>query len=236
MADTASIHLNQLCSRYRAASGEERRQILGELHIEAERVIAPLVRKLKHHYHIVNTIHDEVMDDAMRDHVQRLADHPNTDPDNFRALLTSTVSNKAIDVIRKVKRDRRVLTFGAINSDDAAIENLTSSQVTAHYRTPSDEIDRMEESVIAATRNVSKDLLNTYALRLDGLSYEEIGRKMGLAVGTVKSRLHKVQTALNNDPHIHADEIDTLLPEQKTELLKRLSKHFSSRGNTSMSL
>jgi RNA polymerase sigma-70 factor, ECF subfamily len=57
--------------------------------------------------------------------------------------------------------------------------------------------DEMEHLVFDAIEHLPKELYKAMTLReVDGLSYEEIARRMDCPVGTVKSRLFRVRTIL----------------------------------------
>lgn len=100
------------------------------------------------------------------------------DPAAFRTWLFSTTRRRAIDCLRRLRRERELF----LPADD---ERLPEAE-TAGAEAPLDpaDLDRVLEALPAAQREV-------LLLRLrDELTYGEIAVITGCPVGTVRTRLH----------------------------------------------
>lgn len=67
---------------------------------------------------------------------------------------------------------------------------------------PVDDELRRHEATVALDRAVTKlplALAEVYELRVAGMSYEEMAQVLGVALGTVKSRLHEAVTRLRKE-------------------------------------
>ena len=99
----------------------------------------------------------------------------------FRAWLLRIATNRANAVARRERVRRRVLAFLARSSPDRPPADDTEHLYTALARL------RAEHQTVIAL------------VHLEGLSVEQTARTLGLAEGTIKSRLHRAREALKHE-------------------------------------
>ena len=109
------------------------------------------------------------------------------DPGAFRTWLFRTTRHRAIDFLRKRKRERELI-------DDVPLEELPDPG-------DSDETDvtRLidEEALSAALMAMPPPQREVMLLRYrDGLSYQEIAQVVARPIGTVRTRLHHAKRRL----------------------------------------
>lgn len=107
------------------------------------------------------------------------------DPGGFRTWLFATTRNRAIDYLRKRKRDAQLLETGG----------------AAEFATANDEPASLDEWDPSWVRETLAQLptVQREAVMLrywDDLSYAEIAVIVGCSIGTVRSRLHNAKRAL----------------------------------------
>ncbi len=97
-------------------------------------------------------------------------------------------------ITRNVARNRlrrkhpRFVSLDAVANVDCTVSPYSSDQIPESYM----EQRENRELVELAMREVPKHLQRTVRLRfIDGLSHVEIGKRVGLPVGTVKSHVHR---------------------------------------------
>jgi RNA polymerase sigma-70 factor (ECF subfamily) len=111
-----------------------------------------------------------------------------SEPARFPTWLLSTARNRAIDWLRKRKRERLLLDEGGTEDADAVALNAGSPG-------PSFE-DADVKAALAALPPAHREVL---MLRYrEELTYAEIALVTGLATGTVRSRLHHARLKLEN--------------------------------------
>jgi RNA polymerase sigma-70 factor (ECF subfamily) len=110
------------------------------------------------------------------------------DPARFPTWLLATARNRAIDWLRKRKRERLLLDEGAVEIGDA----IAPEAEPAGPGFDDPEVNDALASLPAAHREV---LMLRYR---DELSYAEIALVTGLAIGTVRSRLHHARLNLEH--------------------------------------
>ncbi|MBK7406278.1 MAG: RNA polymerase sigma factor [Phycisphaerales bacterium] len=99
----------------------------------------------------------------------------------FRAWLLRIATNRANAVARRERVRRRVLAFLAPPD---------------HHNPPADDT----EHLYTALARLSAEHQTVISLvHLEGLSLEQTARTLGLAEGTVKSRLHRAREALKHE-------------------------------------
>jgi RNA polymerase sigma-70 factor, ECF subfamily len=109
------------------------------------------------------------------------------DPGAFRTWLFRTTRHRAIDFLRKRKRERELI-------DDVPLEELPD-------QSDSDEADVGqlidEQALGAALMAMPPPQREVMLLRYrDGLSYQEIAQVIGRPIGTVRTRLHHAKKRL----------------------------------------
>ncbi|MBN2380552.1 sigma-70 family RNA polymerase sigma factor [candidate division WOR-3 bacterium] len=103
---------------------------------------------------------------------------------SFRAWLYRIARNRVIDYLRRKKPQ-------AVDLDDVVLEDDSLSPIELHERTTEQEaLQEVIESLPPLYREV---LLLRHR---DELSYEEIVDTTGIALGTVKARLHRARNML----------------------------------------
>ena len=109
------------------------------------------------------------------------------DPAAFRTWLFRTTRHRAIDFLRKRKRERELI-------DDVAIDDVadTTEPVT------SESNDTIDERVLAeALRAMPPPQREVVMLRYrDGLTYQEIAQVINRPIGTVRTRLFHAKKRL----------------------------------------
>jgi RNA polymerase sigma-70 factor (ECF subfamily) len=100
---------------------------------------------------------------------------------SFKTFLYRLCRNKAIDMLRKKGREKRILRFCTDFSDTGNPEAIvmkreSGREILKHFR----ELNREERTLL-----ILKDV--------EGLSIKELGRIMEVPIGTVKSRLHRTR-------------------------------------------
>lgn len=137
---------------------------------------------------------------------------------SFYTWLYRIAFNMAIDFKRKVSRR---------GGDSAPLEDVDTTKNIYTVQTiesPSDVVSRKEQAelISKALHELSEEHRTVIVLReIDGLSYEEIAKVMGISKGTVMSRLHyarkKMQTALKDEysvssMHAENSESEEIVP------------------------
>ena len=114
----------------------------------------------------------------------------------FSVWLYRLATNICIDFLRS--RSRGTASSLTVENEDEEIEELDVPD--ARFE-PQKELERLElqRAVREGLRLLSEDAREIVILReLEGLSYAEIGERLSLEAGTVKSRLFRARKALCN--------------------------------------
>ena len=115
----------------------------------------------------------------------------------FSTWLYRLTSNLCIDFLRREKRRRTAMSVSSLDDE----EGPAPAEVPDRRFTPEDEVERRElrAAVDRGMALLSDEHRQALTLRaVEGLSYAEIARRLGLEVGTVKSRIARARTALRN--------------------------------------
>lgn len=147
-------------------------------------------------YHLAPDWHDrhdlaqEVWLRAFR-HLRRLKQ-----PEKFKGWLSRIATNLFYDELRKRKRNRRPLSLDAqIPVSDGAIDWELPSEAIS----PDEALSTQEfyEYLHKAVQNLPESFRQTIVLReIQGLSYEEISEITQVSLGTVKSRIARARSRL----------------------------------------
>jgi RNA polymerase sigma-70 factor, ECF subfamily len=123
------------------------------------------------------------------------------DPRAFRTWLYRTTRHRAVDFLRRLRRERELAADVAAEAAEALDPGDDDPLA------PLEPLDRSElHDALAALPAVQHEVL---VLRYqDGLSYAEIALVVGCSVGTVRSRLHHAKRRLHDAiaPHVRRDE------------------------------
>ena len=149
-------------------------------------------------YHLAPDWHDrhdlaqEVWLRAFR-HLRRLKD-----PAKFKGWLSRIATNLFYDELRKRKRNRRPISLDAqIPVSDGAIDWELPSEAIS----PDEALSTQEfyEQLHKAVQNLPESFRQTIVLReIQGLSYEEISEITQVSLGTVKSRIARARSRLQD--------------------------------------
>jgi RNA polymerase sigma-70 factor (ECF subfamily) len=111
-------------------------------------------------------------------------------PQNLRAWLTRTVIHRALHARRTSERRRKWEELAGIEALRGCL--LCDPEQEAEGRELRARLD-------AALRALSEEHLRVIELRaLEGLDYEDIATRLGVPVGTVRSRLNRARFALRD--------------------------------------
>lgn len=112
----------------------------------------------------------------------------------FSVWLYRLATNVCIDLLRS--KGRGTVSSLTVENEDEELEEL---DVPDARFDPQKELERSElrRAVQAGLQTLTEDAREIVILReLEGLSYAEIGERLGLEAGTVKSRLFRARKAL----------------------------------------
>lgn len=109
-----------------------------------------------------------------------------SDPGAFRTWLFQTTRHRAFDLLRRRKREQRLLEL-------AASERTIDGEATDDGLVPRPDVLELLETVEALSPIHREVLLLRYQ---NDLSYAEIALVAGCSIGTVKSRLHQAKARL----------------------------------------
>ena len=115
---------------------------------------------------------------------------------SFSTWLYRLTSNACVDFLRKKKRQGELSM--TLEEDG---EEERQADITDERWSPQEEVERQEtrEAVRQGLAALSPDHREVLLLReLEGLSYREIGQRLGLEEGTVKSRIARGRLALRD--------------------------------------
>lgn len=115
---------------------------------------------------------------------------------SFRAWLLRIVTNTCYDELRRRKR-RPQASLEALHVEDEAPE----LQLISHSESPENYTQRRElqAAILSCLQGLPDDQRVIAILSdIEGLSYEEIAEAIGVALGTVKSRLSRSRARLRD--------------------------------------
>jgi RNA polymerase sigma-70 factor (ECF subfamily) len=160
----------------RCQAGDE--GAFAELVLRYDARLRYFVRKLVGDAHRADDLVQDVWLDVHR-HLARL-----NDPQAFRAWIYRIARDRAFGQLRKAQRAEHPLGEIDVPDDDSAEDSFSEEDAAAIHVA----LDRLP----AEQREV-------LVLRfLEAMSYDEIARATGLAIGTVRSRLHYGKQTLRN--------------------------------------
>jgi RNA polymerase sigma-70 factor (ECF subfamily) len=107
---------------------------------------------------------------------------------NFKAWLYTIAKNTFINGHRRNKRTRQLM--GSVERERERVSRVqTPASVEANVKRS--EIDRSLERLDETFRT-------PFLMHFEGYKYQEIAERMGIPVGTVKSRIHQARQRLQN--------------------------------------
>jgi RNA polymerase sigma-70 factor (ECF subfamily) len=151
-----------------------------------------------------------VAEDCVQEVFLRLVKHRGTwKPDaKFTTYLYRVAENHWIDRYRSKKAAPKTASLEGLTSED----DETSVELPADAPQPGDRAGQLElgRRIRRAVLRLTEEQRAVFALaETRGMRYEEIGRVLGIPVGTVKSRMHAATTRLRE-----------LLAEEGRDLLR----------------
>jgi RNA polymerase sigma factor (sigma-70 family) len=118
------------------------------------------------------------------------------EPEKFRGWLSRIATNLFYDELRKRKRAGKTVSLDATRSME---DSEMSWELPADDPSPSDRLATKEfyEQLQVAIKDLPDAFRQTIVLReINGLSYEEIAEITQVSIGTVKSRIARARTKL----------------------------------------
>jgi RNA polymerase sigma-70 factor, ECF subfamily len=120
-----------------------------------------------------------------------------SNPRAFRTWLFRTTRHRAIDFLRRQRRERELLVDADVQALESVADGDAVSGIAEHA---SDERESLLDGVLAEAQLSSLSPLHREVLLLrfrDGMSYAEIALVVGCSIGTVRSRLHHAKRRLH---------------------------------------
>jgi RNA polymerase sigma-70 factor (ECF subfamily) len=115
--------------------------------------------------------------------------HKLDSPRNFKPWVTTILYNIFVSEYHKTRRRQELLSING--SSDAFFYNRSSTTNSGYALLK-------KEDLLSLTQSTGKKSYRAFALYLDGYSYQEIAKSLGIAVGTVKSRINFVRTKMRD--------------------------------------
>jgi RNA polymerase sigma-70 factor, ECF subfamily len=110
---------------------------------------------------------------------------------SFAPWLFRVARNRALNHRRGAMRYQKTLVAVEHDTSTAGVMGESSPM-------PEDEVER-RQAVIKAVDRLPESLREMFQLRSSGLSYEDMARVLDVPLGTVKSRIHQMVSALRKD-------------------------------------
>ncbi len=126
-------------------------------------------------------------------HIKRLQE-----PVKFRGWLSRITTNLFYDELRKRKRVARPLS---LDTPRRVEDGEMTWEIASDYPSPDDDLSTREfyEQLNRAIQDLPEVFRTTIVLReIEGMAYEEIAEITGVSLGTVKSRIARARTRLQN--------------------------------------
>ena len=126
-------------------------------------------------------------------HIKRLHE-----PVKFRGWLSRITTNLFYDELRKRKRVARPLS---LDTPRRVEDGEMTWEIASDYPSPDDDLSTREfyEQLNLAIQDLPEVFRTTIVLReIEGMAYEEIAEITGVSLGTVKSRIARARTRLQN--------------------------------------
>jgi RNA polymerase sigma-70 factor (ECF subfamily) len=114
----------------------------------------------------------------------------------FRAWLLRIAANRCYDELRRYKRRPTVSVESMAGEDSADAPDLPDPSETPEQIALSNELQRAIQDCISALGAEQRVVL--VMSDIDGLDYESIASAVGVALGTVKSRLSRARAAVRD--------------------------------------
>ena len=139
---------------------------------------------------------DDVTQDAFLRAYDALDTFRNEEGRGFKSWLLRIASNRALDVLRYEGRRPASSLDAALESEESNWEPAESSEEGPARLSEQAALRQYLESALGDLPDDQR--LAVILFDIEGYSYEEIAEISGVAVGTVKSRLHRGRTRLRD--------------------------------------
>lgn len=114
----------------------------------------------------------------------------------FRAWLLRIAANRCYDELRRYKRRPTMSVESMVGEESADAPDLPDPSQTPEQVALSNELQRAIQDCISALGAEQRVVL--VMSDIDGLDYESIATAVGVALGTVKSRLSRARAAVRD--------------------------------------
>ena len=113
----------------------------------------------------------------------------------FSTWLYKIASNVCLDYLRKVKRHRDTVSINQQNAEGEEFSISVEDKGLSPYE--SAQLGEARKALAKAIASLGEEQKRVIVLReIEGLSYEEIAEIIGIAPGTVKSRINRARQTL----------------------------------------
>jgi DNA-directed RNA polymerase specialized sigma24 family protein len=218
MASAADI--NNLFAKYAEHPSPE---LHGQLFMLCQDLATPM--RLK--FGAPNKVNGDRLDEAVEKAFLRLTSPPKLveiRADHFSNLFLISARNALLDTMRKVGRERGLVT----SYSDLGKHPPPEPQ---KYDSPSYDISPFRRRVLARLEHLPTNTLDAFCRYLEGPTLEEVAMMQGVPLGTVKSRIHRVRQALEplaNAAYEHQpselEGLSDIIPELRAMINTRLAK------------
>jgi RNA polymerase sigma-70 factor (ECF subfamily) len=144
---------------------------------------------------------DDVTQDAFLRAYDALESFRNEDGRGFKSWLLRIATNRALDVLRYEGRRPASSLDAVLDSSESSWEPAQTEDEHPVQLTEQAALRRHLEAALGALPDDQR--LAVILFDVEGYSYEEIAEISGVAVGTVKSRLHRGRGRLREILHEH---------------------------------
>jgi RNA polymerase sigma-70 factor (ECF subfamily) len=187
MMDTINIVENEVVTRAQAGDPEACREIIEKMH-------QPMLGFI---YRILGPNHRQQMEDIAQDvflKVFRVLDRFDVERGvKFSTWVFTFTRNHCLDILKKKRLP--MFSMAAADDEDQVQRTFEDTRVADPRRVA--EGAEIGERIDAALRTINPEQRQVFEMReRRGMEYVDIARHMGVAEGTVKSRLHRARLAL----------------------------------------
>ncbi|MCD4658234.1 MAG: sigma-70 family RNA polymerase sigma factor [Planctomycetes bacterium] len=139
----------------------------------------------------------------------------------FKTWLYSIAVNSALDMLRKLKKEKRKISL-----DLSASENFPSIEPLANVSSPAEDLlsDELKQIIEKSLAEIPEEYRAPFILaRFQDMSYKDIALTTGKTLATVRMRIHRAYKLLEAklDKYLNSEETKPMPTREKT---KQISK------------